>query len=403
MGGLRDKRIVLGVCGGIAAYKVADLASKLTQAGAAVEVVMTAGAVRFVSPLTFAALTHRRVRTNLWEDWVGDDTGHVALAHEAAALVVAPATADRLARLAMGMSDDLLGAVALATRAPLLIAPAMEPNMYSHPATQGHIATLRERGALVMEPADGRLASGAIGIGRLPETPEIIGALRVLLGRDGPLAGRRVVITAGGTQEPLDPVRYIGNRSSGQMGWALAEAALDMGAAVTLIHGPVALTLPYGVSGVGVGTTRELEAAVRDALAGADVLVMAAAPADYRAQVSRQKIKKVPGEDGLTLELVKNPDILAGLRDLPGIERLVRVGFAAETEHLLANARGKLAAKQLDMIVANEAVTSIGAPDSAAVLVDAEGTEQLSMQPKALTAEAIMRRVVHLLSRNGRL
>ncbi|HEX6605833.1 MAG TPA: bifunctional phosphopantothenoylcysteine decarboxylase/phosphopantothenate--cysteine ligase CoaBC, partial [Chloroflexia bacterium] len=213
MSAFQDKRIVLGVCGGIAAYKVADLASKLTQAGAQVDVIMTAAAQRFVTPLTFAALTHREVRTDLYESWLGEDTGHVALAHQAAALVVAPATAHTIARLALGLGDDFLSAVALATTAPLLIVPAMEHNMYHHPATQGHLATLRERGALVMEPGAGRLASGATGTGRLPETPQILGALRVLLGRGGPLAGQRIVITAGGTQEPLDPVRYVGNRS----------------------------------------------------------------------------------------------------------------------------------------------------------------------------------------------
>src|SRR5436309_562337 len=225
MTNLEGKQIVLGVCGGIAAYKVADLASKLTQAGAAVDVIMTEAAQRFVTPLTFAALTHRPVRTDLYADWLGADTGHVALAQGAAALVVAPATAHTIARLALGLADDLLCAVALATTAPLLIVPAMEPHMYAHPATQSHLAVLRERGAAVMEPGAGRMASGLSGVGRLPDTPEILGALRALLGREGPLAGRHLVITAGGTQEPIDPVRYIGNRSSGQMGWALAEEA----------------------------------------------------------------------------------------------------------------------------------------------------------------------------------
>ncbi|HUS14774.1 MAG TPA: bifunctional phosphopantothenoylcysteine decarboxylase/phosphopantothenate--cysteine ligase CoaBC [Chloroflexia bacterium] len=395
------KPIILGVCGGIAAYKVADLASKLTQAGATVDVVMTEAATRFVTPLTFAALTHREVRTDLWQSWLGDDTGHVALAHTAAALVIAPATANTLARLALGFTDDLLGAVALATRAPMLIVPAMEPNMWNHPATQGHVAVLRERGAVVVEPDAGRMASGLTGVGRLPDTAAILGALRVLLGREGPLAGRRVVITAGGTQEALDPVRYIGNRSSGQMGWALAEAALDRGAAVTLIHGPVHLAPPAGVSAVPVVSTRELEAAVRAAVPGAAALIMAAAPADYRpAQQSTQKMKKTPGQRGLTLELVTNPDILAGLRDLPGTERLVRVGFAAETEALLDHARAKLVAKGLDLIVANEATRSIGAAESAALLVDTAGAEELPIQPKAVTAARILERVTALVTRN---
>jgi phosphopantothenoylcysteine decarboxylase / phosphopantothenate---cysteine ligase len=399
--GLAGKRIALGVCGGIAAYKAADLASKLTQAGAQVDVIMTEPAQRFVTPLTFAALTHREVRTDLYRDWLGEDTGHVALAHGVAALVVAPATAQTIARLALGLADDLLSAVALSTTAPLLIAPAMEPQMYAHPATQGHLRTLRERGALVMTPGEGRMASGLLGVGRLPEPAEILGALRVLLGRGGPLAGRRVVVTAGGTQEPLDPVRYIGNRSSGQMGWALAEAALELGADVTLIHGPVAPAPPYGVTAVRVGTTREMEAAVRAAAPGATALIMAAAPADFRpARLATQKIKKTPGQDTLTLDLVRNPDILAGLRDLPGAEGLVRVGFAAETEHLLENARGKLEAKGLDLIVANEATSSIGAAESAVTLLDAAGIEALPAQPKAVTARQILARVAQLARRN---
>jgi phosphopantothenoylcysteine decarboxylase / phosphopantothenate---cysteine ligase len=399
--GLAGKRIALGVCGGIAAYKAADLASKLTQAGAQVDVIMTEPAQRFVTPLTFAALTHREVRTDLYRDWLGEDTGHVALAHGVAALVVAPATAQTIARLALGLADDLLSAVALSTTAPLLIAPAMEPQMYAHPATQGHLRTLRERGALVMTPGEGRMASGLLGVGRLPEPAEILGALRVLLGRGGPLAGRRVVVTAGGTQEPLDPVRYIGNRSSGQMGWALAEAALELGADVTLIHGPVAPAPPYGVTAVRVGTTREREAAVRAPAPGATALIMAAAPADFRpARLATQKIKKTPGQDTLTLDLVRNPDILAGLRDLPGAEGLVRVGFAAETEHLLENARGKLEAKGLDLIVANEATSSIGAAESAVTLLDAAGIEALPAQPKAVTARQILARVAQLARRN---
>ncbi len=401
MTNLEGTAVILGVCGGIAAYKVADLASKLTQAGALVDVVMTAGAQRFVTPLTFNALTHRPVRTDLYGDWLGDDTGHVALAHTAAALLIAPATANTIARLALGLSDDLLGAIALSTRAPLLIAPAMEPGMYAHPATQGHLAALRARGAAIMEPGAGRMASGLSGVGRLPDTADILGALRKLLGQSGPLAGRSVVITAGGTQEPLDPVRYVGNRSSGRMGWALAEAARDLGADVTLIHGPVALAPPYGVTALPVGTTDELETAVRAAVVGASALIMAAAPADYRAaQIATQKIKKQPGEDTFSLAMTKNPDILAGLRDLPGTERLVRVGFAAETEALHDNAKHKLAAKGLHLIVANEATTSIGAADSTLLLIDAAGVEALPQQPKAAGAAAILTRVVTLIRRN---
>jgi phosphopantothenoylcysteine decarboxylase/phosphopantothenate--cysteine ligase len=364
-----------------------------------VDVIMTEAAQRFVTPLTFNAITHRPVRTDLWADWLGDDTGHVSVAREADALVIAPATAHTLARLALGLADDLLAAVALSTTAPLLVVPAMESHMYAHPATQAHLATLRERGALVMEPGSGHLASGATGVGRLPAPARIVDAIRVLLGRGGPLAGRRVVITAGGTQEPLDPVRYLGNRSSGQMGWALVEAAQARGAAVTLIHGPVALPVPWGVEAVPVGTTADLEAAVREAVAGADVLIMAAAPADFRpATVHTEKIKKAPGEDTLTLDLVKNPDILAGLRGLPGTERLIKVGFAAETHNLLANAQAKMAAKDQHLQILNEAISSLGAPTSAVTILDrAGGIETLPTQPKALTAGRILDRVVELL------
>src|SRR5829696_4748553 len=291
---LENKRIVLGVSGGIAAYKVADLASKLVQAGATVDVIMTSGAQRFVTPLTFQAITKRPVRTDIYADWLGEDTGHVGLAHNADLLVIAPATANTIARLALGLSDDLLCAVYLSTRAPVLLVPAMETGMYLHPATQEHLETLRNRGASVMEPGEGHLASGASSLGRMPPVPEIMAAIRRSLGANGPLAGKRVVVTAGGTQEPLDPVRYIGNRSSGKMGYAIAEAAFNAGAGVTLISGPVALAAPHGVPLVRVGTAREMDKAVRAALEeGSDALVMAAAVADYAPlDVSEQKIKK---------------------------------------------------------------------------------------------------------------
>jgi phosphopantothenoylcysteine decarboxylase/phosphopantothenate--cysteine ligase len=395
-GVLQSKRIVLGVTGGIAAYKVADLASKLVQAGALVDVIMTAGAQRFVTPLTFQAITKRPVRTDIFADWLGEDTGHVGLAHNADLLVVAPATANSLARLALGLSDDLLCAVYLSTRAPVLLVPAMESGMYLHPATQAHLTTLKERGATVMQPGEGHLASGATGIGRLPEVPEIISTIRRTLGSNGALAGRRVVVTAGGTQEPLDPVRYIGNRSSGKMGYAIAEAAFYSGADVTLISGPVALSPPHGINLVKVGSAREMEQAVREAVQGADALVMAAAVADYAPrEVSEQKIKKT-GEI-LSIDLARNPDILGNLAalDLP---RLVRVGFAAETEQLIENARGKLEKKKLDMIVANDAVSSIGQDTSKLTLLYRDGSaEELSPLPKEDSAAIIVERLASLL------
>ncbi|HEY0072069.1 MAG TPA: bifunctional phosphopantothenoylcysteine decarboxylase/phosphopantothenate--cysteine ligase CoaBC, partial [Chloroflexia bacterium] len=243
---MRDKRIVLGVTGGIAAYKVADLASKLVQAGALVDVIMTQGAQQFVTPLTFQALTKRPVRTDIYADWLGEDTGHVGLAHNADILVVAPATAHTIARLALGLSDDMLCAVYLSTQAPVLVVPAMESGMFLHPATQEHLDTLRTRGATVMQPGEGHLASGATGVGRMPEVPEILAVIKRTLGRNGPLAGKKVVVTAGGTQEPLDPVRFIGNGSSGRMGYAIAEEALNAGAQVTLISGAASAQPPYG-------------------------------------------------------------------------------------------------------------------------------------------------------------
>jgi phosphopantothenoylcysteine decarboxylase / phosphopantothenate---cysteine ligase len=397
---LDSKRIILGVPGGIAAYKVADLASKLVQAGAVVDVIMTQAAQRFVAPLTFQAITKRPVRTDLYADWLGDDTGHVGLAHGADLLVVAPATANTLARLALGLSDDLLSAVYLSTRAPVLLVPAMETGMYLHPATQEHLDTLRRRSAIVMEPAEGRLASGASGVGRMPEVPEIMAAIHRTLGMNGPLEGKRVVVTAGGTQEPLDPVRYVGNRSSGKMGYAIAEAAYYAGADVTLITGPVSISPPSGITVIPAGTAREMEKAVREAVQGADALIMAAAVADYAPrEVSAQKIKKT-GQN-LNIELGRNPDILANLAgsDL----RLVRIGFAAETQDLLANAREKLARKKLDLIVANDAVASLGADDSALTLIGADGTvEQLPLLPKEQSALVIVERLATLLDRQER-
>ncbi len=393
---LESKRIVLGVSGGIAAYKVADLASKLVQAGALVDVIMTVGAQRFVAPLTFAAITKRPVRIDLYADWLGDDTGHVGLAHNADLLVVAPATAHTIARMALGLSDDLLCAVYLSTRAPVLVVPAMETGMFLHPATQEHLETLRQRGAAVMQPGEGRLASGASGVGRLPEAPEIVAQIESMVGGNGLLAGTRVIVTAGGTQEPIDPVRYIGNRSSGKMGYAIAEAARQAGADVTLISGPVSIPAPQGIHLVNVKTAREMEAAVREAVQGADALVMAAAVADYAPlEVSEQKIKKT-GEN-LTLTLGRNPDILGNLAemDLPG---LVRVGFAAETQDLLNNARQKLHKKKLDMIVANEAVASIGTDSSALTLISKDGSvEELPPMPKEASARIIVERLARLI------
>ncbi|MEZ4561754.1 MAG: bifunctional phosphopantothenoylcysteine decarboxylase/phosphopantothenate--cysteine ligase CoaBC [Thermomicrobiales bacterium] len=363
---LQGKKIVLGVTGGIAAYKAAALASLLVQQSASVDVIMTEAATAFIQPLTFTALTHRPVHTKALADWDHHASGHVTLAAGADLLLVAPATAASLARLALGLADDLLGLVALATTAPLLVAPAMEHHMWHHPATQEHVRVLLARGAVIVPPEPGRLASGASGDGRLASPETIVQAVVSLLQESSTLTGRHIVVTAGGTREPIDPVRYIGNRSSGQMGYAIAQAAVRAGAKVTLISGPVAITPPPGVTYLPVETAREMESAVHSAIPDADALIMAAAVSDYRvADASDHKIKKEAGAHTLDLHLVQNPDILAGI-DQPG---LVKIGFAAETDDLLDNAACKLASKGLAMLVANDAVATIGAPDSRAWLL----------------------------------
>lgn len=386
------KHIILGVSGSIAAYKVAELARNLTLAGATVDVIMTEAAQRFVGAATFQALTGRPVLSDLWalpEDGV---VGHVALGQHADLVLIAPATANTLARLAAGLCDDLLTTTVLAATAPVLCVPAMNTHMYENPATQANIATLRQRGLAVLEPAVGRLAEPMVGKGRMPEVAQIDAELRALLGRRaGPLRGRRVVITAGGNHEPIDPVRFIGNRASGRMGYALAAEARDCGARVTLISGPALLPPPHGVDLLRVETALEMRDAVHAAIAGADLLIMNAAVADFRpAELSAQKIKKGDDEE-LLLRLVRNPDILAGLAER---RDLIKVGFAAETHNLLEYARAKLERKGLDLIVANEAVASIGHADIQLTLLDARGVEQLPLQPKEQAAAQLLDAVV---------
>lgn len=385
---MRGKHIVLGVCGSVAAYKVAELARNLTLDGAIVDVIMTAAARQFVGPATFQALTGRPVLEDMWhlpEDGV---VGHVSLGQHADAVVVAPATANTLAKLAAGLSDDLLSTTILATRAPVLCAPAMNPLMYTHPATQDNLATLRRRGVEILEPAYGRMAEPMVGQGRLPDVSVIDGALRAMLGRrGGTLRGRRVVVSAAGTHEALDPVRFLGNRSSGRMGYVLAAEARDRGADVTLITGPSHLVAPAAVTVVAVESAQEMHDAVHKAIDGADLLIMAAAVADFRpAAFSERKIKK-GADDELMVRLVRNPDILGSLAER---RDLVKVGFAAETHNLLEYAADKLARKGLDLIVANEAVASIGAEESAVTLLGADMIQTLPRQPKAQTAAALL-------------
>jgi phosphopantothenoylcysteine decarboxylase/phosphopantothenate--cysteine ligase len=397
---LQGKKIALAVTGGIAAYKAATLASLLVQQGAVVDVIMTEAARAFVQPLTFTALTHRPVHAEVFAGWDEHASGHVTLAAEADLLLIAPATATSLARLALGLADDLLGLVALSTTAPLLLAPAMEHHMWRHPATQHHVRTLESRGAIIVPPERGRLASGASGEGRLAAHETILQAVVTLLAGTEVLAGRHIVVTAGGTREPIDPVRYLGNRSSGQMGYAIARAAARGGARVTLISGPVTLPPPPGIELIPVETAREMEVAVHHAIPDANALVMAAAVSDYRvAQASDRKIKKESSSNTLDLHLVQNPDILAGV-DQPD---LLKIGFAAETDDLLENAARKLSRKGLAMLVANDAVETIGAPDSRAWLLFPGGRiDELPRMGKDQVACRIVEEIGRLLAESDK-
>jgi phosphopantothenoylcysteine decarboxylase / phosphopantothenate---cysteine ligase len=415
---LRNRHVIVGVCGGIASYKSVDLVSKLQQAGAIVDVIMTEHAADFVQPLTFATMSHRPVYSDLWEPSGQAAELHISLAEAAELLAIVPATAQTIAKLAHGMADNMLTAVALATHAPLLLAPAMYKDMYTHQATQANLSLLQERGAHIVEPEVGRLASGAMGPGRLPETDVLLGAISMVLGKNGDLAGRRVIVTAGGTQEPVDPVRYLGNRSSGKMGYSLAAEARDRGAHVILISGPATLPVPYGVELYLVETAQQMRGTVYRFISDADALVMSAAVADFRpAQPAAQKIKKNGGElknlangDELSIPLVKNPDILGELANSlnqqaasqPRNRRLVRVGFAAETEQLVVHAQEKLRKKQLDLLIANDVSRSdsgFGSDTNKVLVFHAHGAmEDLPAMSKPDVATAIWDRIVSLLS-----
>ena len=399
---LTGKRIVLGVTGSIAAYKAADLASKLTQAGAQVDVILTSSAQKFVTVLTFQSVTGRRASTE--QDLWGSEAHvlHVGLGHEADLLIIAPCTANTIAKLAHGQSDNLLTVTALASQAPLVIAPAMDGGMYDHPATQENLDTLRKRGVYIIEPAQGHLASGLTGTGRLPETHELIGHIRIVLGRGGSLADKKVLVTAGGTQEPLDPVRVLTNRSSGRQGYALAQAALDAGAQVTLVTTPTALTPPIGAHVIKVETAKQMLDAVLREFPDNDALIMAAAVADFRPKdVAENKLKKEGGIPQINLEATD--DILkavAGLKSRLKRKQVV-AGFAAESQSLLENASNKLQSKQLDLIAAND----ISANDAGftvetnrITLLFADGrTESLPLMNKNEAAGIIIERIAALL------
>jgi phosphopantothenoylcysteine decarboxylase/phosphopantothenate--cysteine ligase len=403
---LDERQILLGVTGSIAAYKAAELASRLAQAGAQVEVILTQAALQFVTPLTFQSVTGRRayVDADLWGS--EGHVQHIGLAHRADLLMIAPASANTLAKLAHGLADNLLTVTALAATCPLVLAPAMDGGMYAHPATQANLEALRQRGARVVGPATGHLASGLTGLGRMVEPLELLGYARWVLGENGPLKGRKVVVTAGGTQEPIDPVRVIANRSSGKQGFALAQAALDLGAQVTLISGPVQLTEPVGVQRVDVQTAQEMHAAVLRTLLEADALVMAAAVADFRpSDPAENKLKKEGGIPEIRLE--HTPDILRAVAQAkkPQGRPRVTVGFAAESQDLLTNAAAKLQSKHLDMIVANDiraADAGFGVDTNRVTLLWADGrSEALDLMGKDQVAVVVMAQVVELLQQAG--
>ena len=398
---LRGRFVVLGVTGSIAVYKVVELARRMTQAGAVVQVVMTPGATQFVQPLTFQALTYRPVEVEMFGTFDDRAAGHVAMGQQADVVVIAPATAHTLARLAGGFADDLIGTTVLAAHAPLVIAPAMETHMWANPATQANVETLRDRGATIVEPESGELASGMSGQGRLASLESIAAAIEDALTTSSALAGKQVIVTAGPTLEPIDPVRVISNRSSGKMGYAIAAAAQRAGAEVRLISGPVALRPPIGVRIVHIETAAELQDAVLAALPGAHAVVMAAAVADYRpAAAAPQKLKKRDQGDDVTLTLVRNPDVLQAIvakRD-PGT---LVVGFKAETGDAVAEASRMLREKGLDLVIANDVTargSEFGSDTDQVTFVSPAGVEALPLLSKRDVARRLVAKITELLA-----
>jgi phosphopantothenoylcysteine decarboxylase/phosphopantothenate--cysteine ligase len=398
---LAGQRVLLGVSGGIAAYKAAELVRRLGDAGALVRVVMTEGAAHFVTPLTFQALSGNPVRTSLWDESAEAAMGHIELARWADRVVIAPASADVIARLAHGMANDLLTTLCLATAAPIAVAPAMNQLMWAKAATQANVATLRERGVAVLGPASGSQACGEFGAGRLLEAENIVAELVKL---QGPrvLAGKRVLVSAGPTYEDIDPVRFIGNRSSGRMGFAIADAAAAEGAEVTLVAGPVSLETPRGVERVDVRSAREMRDAVLARAGASDVFISAAAVGDFRPEAAApQKIKK-HGNDPLDLRLVQNPDILAEVAALS--ERPFVVGFAAETGNLEQHAREKLERKRVDLIAANEVGADRGfeSSDNALLVIWNGGSESLDRADKRDIAARLVARIAERMRETER-
>jgi phosphopantothenoylcysteine decarboxylase/phosphopantothenate--cysteine ligase len=390
---LSGKRILLGITGGIAAYKAAELTRLLVKAGADVRVAMTEAATRFVGSATMQALSGQAVWTDLWDARVNDAMGHIELSRDRDLILVAPASADFMAKLAHGLADDLLSTLCVARRCPLMVAPAMNVEMWQNAATARNAETLRADGVQIVGPASGGQACGEMGMGRMTEPADILADVQFFFQPkrlEGQLRGRRVLVTAGPTEEPIDPVRVITNSSSGKMGYAVARAAREAGADVTLISGPVSLPTPAGVARVDVRTAQEMFEAVKKDAKNADVFISVAAVADYRVKnPASQKIKKANGH--LSLELVENPDILAWVAGLP--QPPFCVGFAAESENLAQNAKAKLARKKLPLIVGNLAQESLGRDDSAITLYDSDGEHPLGRGPKLDLARKLLEHV----------
>jgi phosphopantothenoylcysteine decarboxylase/phosphopantothenate--cysteine ligase len=398
---LAGTHVLLGVSGGIAAYKAAELVRRLGDAGAEVRVVLTENAARFVTPLTFQALSGHPVRSSLWDESAEAAMGHIELARWADEVLVAPASADLIARLAHGIANDLLTTLCLATTAPVSVAPAMNQQMWANAATQANVATLRERGMRVFGPASGGQACGEFGAGRLLEAGEIVGELAATR-VPRVLAGARVLVSAGPTHEDIDPVRFVGNRSSGRMGFAVADAAAQAGAEVVLVAGPVALATPTGVRRIDVRSAREMHDAVLAEAARSDIYIGAAAVGDFRArEVAPRKLKKSGADATLELSLVQNPDILAAVAALR--PRPFVVGFAAETGELEANARDKLERKHLDLIAANEVGEGQGFErgDNALLLLWPTGREELARADKRALARTLVARIAQLRAAAG--
>ena len=397
MHALQNKQVVLGITGGIAAYKACDLCRRLREQGAEVQVVMTSGGTRFVTPLTLQALSGRPVRTDLLDPAAEAAMGHIELARWADLILVAPASANFIARLAAGQADDLLTTACLATAAPIAVAPAMNQAMWAAPATRRNCATLAADGVLLWGPGSGAQACGDEGYGRLLEPIDLAERVEALLAGGRSLAGRKVVITAGPTREPLDPVRYLSNHSSGKQGFAIAAAALSAGAEVTLLSGPVALATPPGVRRIDVGTAVEMLTAAEAACdAGADIFIGVAAVADFRpGEPAERKIKKTQGQTGLDLQLVANPDIIATIARRA--DRPFTVAFAAETDDVVRNARLKLERKRVDLVIANDVTEpgiGFGSDENGVTVVGPDGEEEvLPAMPKAAIARQLIARI----------